>query len=522
MKVVSIFNHVLGPVMRGPSSSHTAGAFHISQMAMSLLGERPVRAVFSFDNDGSYAATYAQQGADRAFAMGLLDVPLTDERFFNAQAFAADQGLQVEFNTTKLENPDHPNTVDIELYGSYGASLMLRARSIGGGAVEIIDVDGWPVCISGQAYDVLVEVDHGHEAAVAVTLDDDLVAELEVIPRDERMLLRAQRGSELSGEECDRITAIEGVVGVRRVRPVYFVHTGQPLFASAAGAIALAEETGKSLGQLGLEYEAALLGLSNDEVLAEMVRRYEIMARSAVEGLEPSPPPMQLLTPSAGTIFAADAEGSLPGGGIHLRAAARAMAIMHVNGAMGVVCAAPTGGAAGTLPGVIVTCAQEKGLDAEAAAMALLAAGAIGVIVATRATFAAEIAGCQVEIGAAGAMAAAAVVDIAGGTVAQASHAAAISFQNSMGSVCDLVQGTVEIPCHTRNAAAAAGAFVCADLILGGYANPIDLDETIDAVYASGKMLPPELRCTSLGGLAVTPSALAMKRIGEDPAQLDL
>ena len=519
MKVVSIFNHVLGPVMRGPSSSHTAGAFHIARMALSLLGERPVRAVFSFDNDGSYAATYAPQGADRAFAMGLLDLPLTDERFFDALGIAAGQGLEIEFRTAKLENPDHPNTVDVELHPTDGASLMLRARSIGGGAVEIIRVDGWPVCITGEAYDVLVEVTAGHEAALAMALDDDLLGELEVIPRDDRMLLHAQRGSELPDGECDRLGAIAGVVGVRRVRPVYFVHTGKPLLTSAAEAIALAEETGKSLGQLGLEYEAALLGLSTDEVLAEMVKRYEIMTRSAAEGLEPSPAPMQLLTPSAGAIFAADAAGSLPGGGIHLRAAARAMAIMHVNGAMGVVCAAPTGGAAGTLPGVIVTCAEEKGLDAEAAAMALLAAGAIGVIVATRATFAAEVAGCQVEIGAAGAMAAAAVVDIAGGTVAQATHAAAISFQNSMGSVCDLVQGTVEIPCHTRNAAAAAGAFVCADLILGGYANPIDLDETIDAVYASGKMLPPELRCTSLGGLAVTPSALAMKRIGEDPAQ---
>jgi len=485
-------------------------------MAMSLLGDRPVRAVFSFDNDGSYAATYAQQGADRAFAMGLLDVPLTDERFFNALGLAAGQGLQVEFRTTKLENADHPNTVDIELYGAYGGSLKLRGRSIGGGAVEITRVDQWEVRITGHAYDVLVEVHAHHEAAVAMALDDDLISELEVIPHEERLLLHAKRGSELSEQECNRLLAIDGVMGVRRVRPVYFVHTGQPTFSSAAEAATLAEDTGKSLGQLGLEYEAALLGLSADEVLAEMVGRYEIMARSARQGLEASPPPMQLLTPSAGAIFSADAEGKLPGGGIHLRAAARAMAIMHINGAMGVVCAAPTGGAAGTLPGVIVTCAEEKGLDDEGAAMALLAAGAIGVIVATRATFAAEVAGCQVEIGAAGAMAAAAVVDIAGGTVAQAMHAAAISFQNTMGSVCDLVQGTVEIPCHTRNAASAAGAFVCADLVMGGYANPINLDETIDAVYASGKMLPAELRCTSLGGLAVTPSALAMKRIDEN------
>jgi L-serine dehydratase len=132
------------------------------------------------------------------------------------------------------------------------------------------------------------------------------------------------------------------------------------------------------------------------------------------------------------------------------------------------------------------------------------------LIVAKRATFAAEVAGCQVEIGAAGAMAAAGVIEVAGGTARQAVDAAAIAFQNTMGSVCDLVQGLCEIPCHTRNAVAASSAFVLADLVLGGYRNPIPLDETIDAVLASGKMLPPELLCTSQGGLAVTPSALAM------------
>jgi L-serine dehydratase len=120
------------------------------------------------------------------------------------------------------------------------------------------------------------------------------------------------------------------------------------------------------------------------------------------------------------------------------------------------------------------------------------------------------VAGCQVEIGAAGAMGAAAVVEAAGGTAAQAADAAAIAFQNSMGSVCDLVGGMVEIPCHTRNAVAASSAFVCADLVVGGYSNPIPLDETIDAVYAVGRMMPSELLCTSKGGLAVTPSALRL------------
>jgi L-serine dehydratase len=104
-------------------------------------------------------------------------------------------------------------------------------------------------------------------------------------------------------------------------------------------------------------------------------------------------------------------------------------------------------------------------------------------------------------------MAAAAVVEAAGGTAQQAADAAAISFQNTMGSVCDLVQGMCEIPCHTRNAVAAAAAFVCADLVLGGYENPVPLDETIDAVFETGRMLPVELRCTARGGLALAPSA---------------
>jgi L-serine dehydratase len=222
---------------------------------------------------------------------------------------------------------------------------------------------------------------------------------------------------------------------------------------------------------------------------------------------------MQLLRPSAGRGYDADSQGRLPIGGLHTRTAARAMAAMHVNCGMGVVCAAPTAGSAGVLPAVLVGLQEEKGLDKRTIARCLLAAGVIGAIVAQRATFAAEVAGCQVEIGAAGAMAAAAVVEAANGTARQAADAAAVSFQNTMGSVCDLVQGIVEIPCHTRNAVAASSALVVADLILGGYENPIPLDETIDAVFAVGKMLPPELRVTALGGLAIAPSAQAMRRL---------
>lgn len=97
MKPISILNDVLGPVMRGPSSSHTAGAFHLASLARSLLGEAPAEAEICFDPDGSYSRTYREQGADRAFAVGLLDWPLTDPRFEDSLDLAKASGLKIEF-----------------------------------------------------------------------------------------------------------------------------------------------------------------------------------------------------------------------------------------------------------------------------------------------------------------------------------------------------------------------------------------------------------------------------------------
>jgi L-serine dehydratase len=510
LKQISIFNHVLGPVMRGPSSSHTAGAFHIASMVRSLLGGRASRVVCVFDPGGSYAHTYAQQGADRAFAQGLRGVPLTDEGFFQALELAAAEGLELRFEVRPIAGADHPNTVQVQAWSGAG-ELELLARSIGGGDFEITRLNGWPVLLAGCAFELVVEMKPEALAGALARIQDGaaLLAPPTVQERGSMALVLAS----CARPTAELAVALAGQPGIHRVlqaEPVYFIQTGAPLFQSAAEMVALAEARKLSLGQLGLRYESQLLGLTPDQAAREMLSRYQVMERAVRLGLEPGFQGMQLLDASAGAVFQAEPRGCLSLGGPHLRAAARAMAVMHVNGAMGVVCAAPTGGAAGTLPGTLVTLAQERRLDSDVIVRALFAAGAVGLIVARRATFAAEVAGCQVEIGAAGAMAAAAVVDAAGGSAAQACHAAAIAFQNTMGSVCDLVQGVVEIPCHTRNAVAAANAFLCADLVLGGYANPVPLDETIDAVYAVGRMLPPELRCTALGGLAQAPSARAM------------
>jgi L-serine dehydratase len=515
MNAISIFNDVLGPVMRGPSSSHTAAPYHIAVLVRGLLGDEPVAATFTFDPGGSWAEVYHQQGSDLGFAAGLMGWSLTDERFLFALNLAAAQGLEITFVVAPLPCADHPNTVEIRLAGRHGNRLRVVARSIGGGAIVLSQIDDWPVHLTGDAHEALVVLEPGRVTTVRERLvQDGQVLEPPSIQANEDLaLLHAHRSAPLDSKAYAGLIALPGVHHLWTAPPVFFVQRGKGLFDSAAEMLAFAQDHHRSLGEIALTYESALLKLPESEILAETIRRFEVMRAAVHRGLGENLPPMQLLRPSARGIYRAEAEGQLAIGGLHTRAAARAMAVMHVNGGMGVVCAAPTAGSAGTIPGVLVTLAEELKLDQEQVALALLAASAVGLVVAMRATFAAEVGGCQVEIGASGAMAAAAVVEAAGGSARQACDAAAISFQNTMGSVCDLVQGIVEVPCHTRNAVAASNAFVCADLILGGYSNPIPLDETVDAVYAVGRMIPRQLKVTALGGLALAPSALAMPRL---------
>ncbi len=511
-KSASVLNDVLGPVMRGPSSSHTAGSLHIGRLARDLLGVEPTAATFAFDPGGSLAEVYRQQGSDVAFVAGVMGLSMADERFIRALDLAADRGLEIAFVMEPLPDAGHPNAVEVRLRGEDGRQLDMAAKSVGGGAVVVTRTEEWPVTLTGDAHEVLTVVDRAAEPAVRRRLMEQgpTMGEPALQTRGEDALLHLQF-------EEPAIENLPGLVpeakAIWTAAPIFFVPRGETLFESAEEMVALADERELSLGQVALSYESTLLGLPENEILTEVEQRFEVMQAAVHQGLKGDLLSMRLLHPTAHHVYRAEAEGVVGVGGLHTRAAARAMAVMHVNGSMGVICAAPTAGSAGVIPGSVVTMTEEWNLDRERAAMALLAASAVGLIVANRATFAAEVAGCQVEIGAAGAMAAAAVVDVAGGTVRQALDAAAISLQNTMGSICDMVQGVVEIPCHTRNAVAASSAFVCADLIMGGYVNPISLDETIDASYAAGRMLPRELKCTALGGLALAPSAQAMRRL---------
>ena len=508
MDFVSIFNDVLGPVMRGPSSSHTAGGYRIGLIVRELLDEKPASARVTFDPEGSMAPTYQPLGVDLAFTAGLMGWSMLDKRYLAASERAEAEGVSVTYEIEPLEHTDHPNGMLIEAASVSGRRLRVLAESVGGGNVRIVRVDDWPVDFDGKTGLVLVETNAESGPDLAGLLSE---------PRRQvegaSVLLTAPTETLTDPDALSVLQALPGITNIWVISPVFFVRKGVALFESAEEMVTMAEKRGLSLGETALIYESELLGITEAEAVDEMLRRYEVMVDSIETGLDDSRSDMMLLQPTASRVFLAEREDAVAIGGIHTRAAARAMAVMHCCNSRGVVCAAPTGGSAGTLPGVVVSLVEDRELSRNQIALALFAASAIGLIVARRATFAAELAGCQVEIGVSGAMAAAAVVEAVGGSAGQAANAAAISLQNTMGSPCDPVAGACEVPCHTRNAVAASSAFICADLILGGYDNPIPLDETIDASYEVGKTLPSELRCTARGGCAVTASALALPRL---------
>lgn len=187
-------------------------------------------------------------------------------------------------------------------------------------------------------------------------------------------------------------------------------------------------------------------------------------------------------------------------------AIARALAVSEVNASMGKIVAAPTAGSCGVLPAVLLTVEEAMLCAEEDLVTALFTAAGIGMVIADRANVSGAEGGCQAEIGSAAGMAAAAAVELAGGTPRQTAHAAAIAMKSFLGLVCDPVAGLVEVPCVKRNATAATVALTAAEMVLAGVKSAIPLDEVIDAMNEIGKQMPCSLRETAQGGLAITPT----------------
>jgi L-serine dehydratase len=282
------------------------------------------------------------------------------------------------------------------------------------------------------------------------------------------------------------------------------------MFDSLVDAVAQAEAEQISIGELALRTESSAGLKTRAEVESALHRALDVMRGAVERGLVGD-------LRSVSGLVGGDAEklGRAVGplsGTIFTDVLAAALAVQEVNAAMGVIVAAPTAGGAGVLPGVLLGIARRKPVTEEALIRALATAGLVGAVVAVRASLSGAEGGCQAETGAAAAMAAAAGVELLGGTPTEAMHAAALTMQGTLGLVCDPLGGLVEVPCVYRNATGGAMALAGIEMALAGVRFPIPVDEVIDTMGEIGRTMDVRYRETAGGGLAATPTGRKLAR----------
>lgn len=269
-------------------------------------------------------------------------------------------------------------------------------------------------------------------------------------------------------------------------------------------------ESGVSIADVMREREIVQGETDAGTVEEKMKKALRIMRDSAHKPLEKAfPTTGGLIGGEAAKLNAHAKNGKSICGSVMTKALIYSQAVPEVNASMGVIVAAPTAGSSGVVPAVLFALEDEFGLDEKTLLDGLFTAGAVGYLLMRHASVSGAQAGCQAEVGAASAMAAAMAVTMMGGTAAQAFDAASIALSNLLGLVCDPIAGLVEAPCQSRNAIGAANAITCAEMALSGIKAVVPFTEMMQAMYRVGCKLPAELRETALGGCATTPTGCA-------------
>lgn len=278
------------------------------------------------------------------------------------------------------------------------------------------------------------------------------------------------------------------------------------LFRNVRELVERAENENKLISEIMIEQEMIITKRSREEIMAQMDRNLTVMEEAVEKGLKGVRSTSGLTGGDAVLIQEYMKKGTSLSGELLLDAVSKAVATNEVNAAMGTICATPTAGSAGVVPGTLFAVIHKLNPTREQMIRYLFTSGAFGFVVANNASISGAAGGCQAEVGSAAGMAAAAITEMAGGTPQQCSEAFAITLKNMLGLVCDPVAGLVEVPCVKRNAMGAANSLVAADMALAGVTSRIPCDEVIDAMYKIGQTMPTALKETAQGGLAATPT----------------
>jgi L-serine dehydratase len=475
------------------------------------------KVLIEFDPAGSLATTHEAQGSDMGLFGGFLGWEADDERLEDAGEHLAIAGIEVDFRLSELEEK-HPNTYKISLSNSE-ESHELIAISTGGGMIEVVAIDGAPVEMDGGYFETLIftkEIDQVEEY-ISCNLQYE---GLTVHRGKSNTFLNLKTCGQLPREIQKEIASLEGVLGIAELKPVLPVQSRKAMavpFITCEEMLVYNQEKDLALWELALEYECLRGNLSRQEVLGQMTQIHGILRQAIDTGLKGTKYEDRILG-SQSVKFKELMEGNrlIDSGALLNRIVMYVSAIMEVKSSMGVIVAAPTAGSCGAMPGAVLATVDVLGKSEEEAVKALLSAGLIGVFIAAHSTFAAEVGGCQAECGSGATMAAAAIVELAGGSLDQSICAASMALQSSLGMICDPIGNRVEAPCLNRNVMAASNALSCANMALADYDHLIPLDQVIETMYDVGNSIPNTLRCTNLGGLSITKAAKEIEaRLGQ-------
>lgn len=532
----SIFNDVLGPVMAGPSSSHSAGCARIGRMTRLLWGQEIKKAVVVYDSKGAYPSTCVGQGSNFGFTGGLLGLKNDDPRMKDSIKLAKEMGVDISFTEEELSQR-HPNEARIDIYDVDGdVGLSVLTFSTGGGMFEIVEMDGFPVFMDGSKEQIYVCC---YPWAARKFYDKlEKVAKKITVPAPKGSVLAfcntliCAEDFMISSQEIDALVEElkneKGVAYVRKgevVLPVPMKPENKPVFSTAAEAFDYVRQVTdiqnssndvsvKEMWQPAIDYECSLGDVTPEEVWNLAEHTYEVMKAATVPPNSDTTEVFGFLPYQSMTMQKNLNTVKTVNTGYLDRAMMYALAVMENSCAHNIVVASPTAGSSGVIPAAILAVGEEMGCTKEEMIKGLLASGLVGAFIANQASFGAEVAACQAENGSASAMAAAGVVQLLTCKSEQKTcnielgfKAASLALQNMLGLVCDPVGGLTEIPCISRNVSAMANAVQSANMVMLGFNPVIPLDETIRSMYEVGQMLPAELRCTCKGGLCNTETA---------------
>ena len=508
---ISIFNDVIGPVMRGPSSSHTAAGWRVANMALQVLNDELASAHIEFDRNGQWATNYAEQGTVLGMNGGLLNIDMADDQMKQTEDIAANRGVKINYAVSSFENT-HPNSMRLTLEGRSGSSSQVLAASLGGGSFELQQIDGCPVKMSGDMYVLLIwsaedlsaPLDRIKPAHSTLTSSNHSHTYLSILQSAHPFL-----DSFISDiQELPKIIKTASLIPILPI--ISGLETDLP-FSDIASVIAYATDKNMSLGDLGLLYEQHRSGLSKELLTEKMEHIIELIEQSIEAGLAGTQHADRILHQQSHKVAQAETAGKILQGSIINAIVKNVAAIMESKSALEVVVANPTAGSCGTVGGVMAAVADELKTTKADKIKAYFATGFVGAYFAMGPGFSAEEHGCQVETGASAGMAAAGIVELFGGSAEQALGAASIAIQNTIGLVCDPIADRVEAPCLGKNTSAAVNALSSATMASSGFAYLIPLDQVLETVSRVSAQMPSCHKCTGTGGLAITPAALALK-----------